>query len=219
LRGLADGRVPVSIRLAPQPDGTRQFNVTSDDFGAAMKGFGFSDTIRGGKLAVTGHSVAATPRQIEGHIVITAFTVEHLPILALLINATSPFGFAGILTDSADFSRLEGNFRWAGDDLTLTKMHAAGSAMGINCDGKIDLASNEANLQGTLVPFSVVNKILNYIPLIGDLLTGGEDQGVLAVAYKISGPLSDLNVSVNPISLLTPGFIRNLFFKDSQTQD
>lgn len=219
LQGVADGKVPVSVRLTPQPDGTRSFAVQSGDFGAAMKGFGFTDTITGGKLLISGHSAPETPRQIDGNIKISSFTVEHLPLLALLINATSPFGLTGILTDSADFSRLEGSFRWTGDNLTLTKMHAAGSAMGINCDGKIDLASNEANLQGTLVPFSVVNKILNYIPLIGDLITGGEDQGVLAVAYKIDGPLSDLHVSVNPISLLTPGFIRNLFFNDSSLQE
>jgi hypothetical protein len=136
-----------------------------------------------------------------------------------LLNATSPFGFGNILTDSADFDRFEGDFVWQGDDITLTRAHAAGSAIGINSDGKIDMNSGNADLEGTLVPFSVMNNVLNSIPLIGDIITGGKNQGVLAVAYKIKGKLDAPKISVNPVSLLTPGFIRNLFFRDDAAED
>jgi hypothetical protein len=205
---------PLSLELIPQPDGHRTLSITCDDFGDAMKGLGFTDTVRGGKFSVIGASTVDKPRLIVGKATITAFTVVNLPALALLLNATSPFGFAGIVTDSADFSRFEGDFTWQGDDLTLTSAHAAGSAIGINIDGKIDMNTGDANLQGTLVPFSVMNKFINYIPLIGGLITGGDNQGVLAVAYRIAGPLAKPDISVNPVSLLTPGFLRNLFFRD-----
>ena len=214
LHGLADGDTPLSIELTPQPDGHRSFVITCADFGKAMKGLGFTDTINGGKLFVAGQSSVENPRLIDGSVKISDFSVEKLPVLALLINATSPFGFTDIITDSASFSRFQGNFHWQGDMLTLTRANAAGSALGINIDGKVDMNTGDANLEGTLVPFSTVNKILGYIPLIGDLLTGGENQGVLAVAYAIEGPLQDPTISVNPISLLTPGFLRNLFFPD-----
>ena len=179
-----------------------------------MKGLGFSETIKGGKLSISGQSTAENPRLITGKAKIIDFSVHKLPILALLLNATSPFGFVDILTDSAYFSRFEGDFRWHGDELTLMRAHAAGSAVGINIDGVVNMNSGNANLQGTVVPFSVMNNMLNYIPLIGGLITGGENQGVLAVSYQISGQLGAPNISVNPVSLLTPGFIRELFFRD-----
>jgi len=218
LHGMT-GATPLSIELTPQPDGHRTLAITSDNFGEMMKGLGFTDTIKGGKFAVSGQSTPDNPGLITGKAKIVDFTVIKLPVLALLLNATSPFGFIGILTDSTDFSRFQGEFHWQGDDLVLTKAHAAGSAIGINIDGKVNLNSGDANLQGTLVPFSVVNNILNYIPLIGDLLTGGQDQGVLAVSYQINGPLNAPKISVNPVSLLTPGFIRNLFFRDDAADD
>lgn len=217
LHGLADHDTPLSIDLTSQPDGHRTFSIASGNFGKVMKGLGFTDTIKGGKLSIIGASTVEEPRVITGKIKISDFTVEKLPVLALLLNATSPFGFIDILTDSTDFSRFQGDFRWQDDNLTLTQAHASGNSVGINIDGKINLNTDDANLQGTLVPFSVVNNILNYIPLIGDLLTGGENQGVLAVAYQIKGSLSSPKISVNPVSLLTPGFLRNLFFPDDTT--
>lgn len=219
LHGLADGDTPLSVELLPQPDGHRTFKIACESFGKAMNALGFTDSIKGGKLSVTGQSTVENPRSISGTAKIGDFTVEKLPVLALLLNSTSLFGITGILTDSTSFSRFEGDFRWEGDSLTLTRAHAAGSAMGINVDGKIDMNSSEANLEGTLVPFSVMNNVLNYIPLLGGLITGGQDQGVLAVSYKIKGQLGSPKISVNPVSLLTPGFIRNLFFREDAADD
>lgn len=219
LNGLADGDTPLSLELLPKPDGSRSFTLNCDSFGKALKGLGFTDSVKKGKIAATGQSTPKEPRKIKGLVKIGDFTVEKLPALALLLNAASPFGFPGLLTDSADFSRLRGEFVWEGDAITFTRAHAAGSAVGINVDGDIDMNSGNADLQGTIVPFSVINNVLNQIPLIGDLITGGEDQGILAVAYKIHGPLGSPKISVNPISLLTPGFIRNLFFNDNDTEE
>jgi len=145
--------------------------------------------------------------------------VKDLPVLVTLMNATSPFGFGGLLTDSADFDRLDGKFRWQGDGVELIEVRAAGSAVGMNIDGKVDMNTGGANLYGTMVPFSMVNRFIGAIPLIGDVITGGEGGGVLAVAYTIKGTLADPDVSVNPVSLLTPGFLRNLFFGGGDSDD
>ena len=40
---------------------------------------------------------------------------------------------------------------------------------------------------------------------------GGEGEGFVAVVYGIDGRLSDPQVSVNPLSVLTPGFLRGIF--------
>jgi hypothetical protein len=217
LHGIADGDTPLSMELTPKADGTRAFAIICDNFGKAMKGLGFTDTIKGGKLTVYGKSTPEAPRIINGTVKIKDFTVQKLPVLALLLNATSPFGLPGILTDSADFALFKGQFVWKGDAIQIKEAHVSGNSVGINIEGDVDMNSGDADLKGTLVPFSIVNNVLNAIPLIGDLITGGEHEGVLAVSYTIDGKLDSPNISVNPISLLTPGFLRNLFFGDDDS--
>ncbi|HEU0118737.1 MAG TPA: AsmA-like C-terminal domain-containing protein [Alphaproteobacteria bacterium] len=218
LQGMADSGHKLNVDLA-EKDGRRFFSVVCDDFGKALKGMGFTDTVNGGPLEIHGSSQVDTPRVIEGHVKIGSFTVKNLPVLALLINATSPFGFTGLLTDSADFTSLNGKFKWEGDNIELKDVRLAGNSVGMNIEGKVDMNGGNANLNGTLVPFSLVNRIIGSIPLIGDMITGGNGGGVLAVAYTVKGPLSKPDVSVNPVSLLTPGFLRNLFFGGSDDDD
>lgn len=210
--GMADGGSPLDIELTPQDDGSRRLRIVSDNFGRALKGLGFTDTVKDGSLEIKGASVAGNSRAIEGTIKIGSFVVKDLPFLMLLLNATSPFGLTGLLTDSASFDRLDGKFRWEGDTIELRHVHAAGTSTGMNIDGKIDLNTGEARLRGTIVPFGTVNRLIGSVPLLGDIITGGEDGGVLAVSYTLRGPLEDPEISVNPVSLLAPGFLRNLFF-------
>lgn len=212
LHGLADGEHKLAIELKPKEDGTSSFVITCDDFGKMLKGLGMTDTVKEGHVNIEGESTVEHPRVIEGKAEIGSFTAGKLPVLALLLNATSPFGFTGLITDSASFEHMNGEFRWSGDEIELLHMNAAGASVGLNIAGKVDMNSGRANLHGTLVPFSMVNRILGAIPLLGDLLTGGDGGGVLAVSYRIKGPLADPSVNVNPVSLLTPGFLRNLFF-------
>ena len=58
------------------------------------------------------------------------------------------------------------------------------------------------------------------IPLIGEILVGGKGEGIFAVNYKIEGPRDNPSVSVNPLSALTPGFLRKFFdvFEESPTK-
>jgi hypothetical protein len=211
LHGLADGDHKLDVDLRPTDDG-RTFDLTCDDFGKALKGLGFSDSVQNGKLEIHGKSLPNQPRVIEGTVKISDFEVRNLPAMVVLLNATSPFGFMGILTDSTSFSSMRGRFAWQVDTILLKDIEAAGSSVGMNIKGKVDMNTGEAKLSGTLVPFSSVNGILGSIPLIGDILTGGGGGGVLAVAYSINGNLAEPKVSVNPVSLLAPGFLRTLFF-------
>lgn len=61
------------------------------------------------------------------------------------------------------------------------------------------------------MPAYSINRVLGAIPLLGFLLTGGEGEGVLGVTYALSGPIDDPQFSVNPLSVLAPGFLRSLF--------
>jgi hypothetical protein len=53
--------------------------------------------------------------------------------------------------------------------------------------------------------------VLGNVPPVGKMLTGGEGQGVFAARYSITGSDDKPDVSVNPLSILTPGFLRGVF--------
>lgn len=219
LHGMADGDHALAIDLTPGLNGQRTFSITCDDFGKMLKGLGLTDTVHGGDVKITGASLPDNPRVIAGSVAISSFSVGKLPVLILLFNATTPFGFSGLVTDSASFEHLKGAFRWTGDVIDLRHVNLRGTSTDMNVEGRVDMNSGEANLSGTMVPFSLVNRILESIPLIGDILTGGDGGGILAVSYGIKGPLTDPKISVNPVSLLTPGFLRNIIFGGESDDD
>jgi len=61
------------------------------------------------------------------------------------------------------------------------------------------------------VPAYLFNNFIGNIPLIGNLLLGGKGEGLFAVTYRASGALDQPDLAVNPLSMLAPGFLRNLF--------
>ena len=58
---------------------------------------------------------------------------------------------------------------------------------------------------------SLMVPVVNEIPVLGQILSGGEGEGILAMTFTLSGPARDPSLSVNPLSLLAPGFLRNIF--------
>ncbi|MDD3288812.1 MAG: AsmA-like C-terminal domain-containing protein [Alphaproteobacteria bacterium] len=216
LHGMANGESQLYISLLPQlgAPNRRAFSIKCDNFGNLLKGMGFTDTVHKGPITVSGQSSESDPRVIEGDLNIGGFFVSGLPVLARLLNAASPFGFADLVTGETSFDHLQGKYSWHGDTIELQQIRAAGSVFGVNVDGSLNLDDGSANLHGTLVPFSFFNSVINVIPLVGGIITGGEGQGVIAASYTVKGKLEDPDVSVNPVSLLTPGFLRNLFFSE-----
>ena len=95
--------------------------------------------------------------------------------------------------------------------VTIVNAQTAGSAIGVNASGLVNLDNQEIDLHGTIVPVYAINSILGNIPIIGDLLVGGEGEGVFAANYSITGTTEKPEIFVNPLSVLTPGFLRNLF--------
>jgi hypothetical protein len=93
----------------------------------------------------------------------------------------------------------------------VTDGHAQGSQIGITVSGRLDTRSDVADLRGTIVPLYLLNSMVGKIPLLGDVIVGEKRSGLFAARYTVSGELSRPNVSVNPLSMFTPGPFRKLF--------
>lgn len=214
------GNGSLIFRYQPDPSGQKMtLTIDSGDAGATLQAFDLYENVRGGILSVKGESApGGDKRVVIGKGQITNFKVVDAPVLARLVNAISLTGVLQLLgNEGITFTRLESDFTWTkkkgGNLFAVKDGRTSGSSMGLTFDGNIDTAADMVNINGTIVPVSMVNDIIGGIPLIGDILSGGSKGGVFAATYTIKGPTKEPETSVNPLSILTPGFLRRIFFE------
>lgn len=214
LRALQlDARIPdggaVAIDFAPDGAGVQRLRVASDNAGGALSALDWTARIAGGALLIEGEQ-AAPGAPLSGRATIERFTLERAPVLAKLLEFMSLTGVLSSLTQSGlDFDKAETDFVYDEGVLTLSDARAYGGAIGITVDGTVDLETDALALEGTVAPMYSINQVLKAIPILGQILTGGE--GLFAANYAIEGPIEEPRVAVNPLSVLAPGFLRDLF--------
>ncbi len=134
------------------------------------------------------------------------------PFLARLFSAASFGGFFDVLRGQGiGVDKLEVPFRMHGGVLDIHDARASGPSLGMTADGYIDRRSNQIALEGAIAPLSGINNVLGAIPLVGDVLVGKKGEGVIGMSYSISGDADKPQISMNPLSVLTPGIFRRIF--------
>jgi len=176
-------------------------------------GLGLTRGVKGGTLHLDGATDPGhSPWRTTGTLDLRNFRLTDAPIAARLVNAVSPTGFMDLLRGQGlNFDRLSAEVDYADGKIGLRDGRSAG-AFGISFEGNVDLDHDKIALKGTIVPVDTFNKIVAAIPIIGDALTGGSRGGFLGWTYSVAGATNDPQVSVNPLSVFAPGFLRNLFF-------
>ena len=188
-------------------------NFLSDDLGATLSLLDVTDNIVGGRVTITGQVSDATGKRIlRGHIDGENYNLIRAPGLARVLSLTSLSAIGSMLAGSGiPFTTLRGDFAYSEDHLVLENLLAYGGAIGVTANGRLELGPHRLDIQGTVVPAYALNSIIGNVPVLGSLLLGGEGQGLFAANYRATGSAADPQVSVNPLSALTPGFLRRLF--------
>ncbi len=133
-------------------------------------------------------------------------------MLAKILTLASLTGFFDMLEGNGiRFTKMVIPFALENDVITVSKARAYGNAIGITAEGTITFPAVYFDMKGTVVPSYAANTILGKLPIIGDVLTGGDGKGVFAGNYAVKGTYDDPKVSVNPLSILTPGVLRGIF--------
>jgi uncharacterized protein YhdP len=211
-----NGRYANGHQLALQISGdgpVRKLVVDSDDLGASLNLLGVTENVVGGRLSITGQlTESGNKRTIKGHVEGSDYAVVRAPAFARILGMASLGGFAGALSgDGIPFSTLRGDFIYNGGRIGLERLVAYGGAIGLTANGIFDIDRDYFDLQGTIAPAYALNSLPGFVPIVGALLTGGEGQGLFAANYHLSGPAANPQVSVNPLSAIAPGFLRQIF--------
>ena len=211
--GTLPGGAPIVFSYAPADPGTHRLRVQTDDGGGAFKTLGIYDSIKGGKLVITGETKDDTPhRAMKGEMKMTSFRLLHTPFAVRFLSVATLTGLVDSLTGEGFlFAGASAKFTKTRGKVDVAEFRTAGPSIGLTSKGTIDMDANTVDLKGALVPAYAFNSILGNIPIIGEWLQGGEGEGMFSATYSISGDLSEPKIDVNGWSALAPGFIRNLF--------
>ncbi|MEZ5669491.1 MAG: AsmA-like C-terminal region-containing protein [Alphaproteobacteria bacterium] len=203
---------PVEVTLDPTENG-RFLRVTTNDAGSLLNDLDLVRSVRDGRLVVAARFRDHEPGQpLVGDIDLTDFRLVDAPLLARIVSIAGVTGILDALQgEGIGFGRMLTTFRLADGRIEFREGRMVGPSLGITFDGAVDIDRDQVDLRGAVAPAYAVNGILGEIPLIGDVLVGGEGEGIFAVTYQASGAAGDPQVAVNPLSALTPGVLRNIF--------
>ena len=191
--------------------------VRAEDAGALARFLDVYGKLEGGSIDL---SVRQTADGARGTATIRKFHIRGEPALKRLEEAApasqsasrnfNPQG--GADADAPmKFEKLVASFVRTSGRLDVKDGVIANASYGLTTQGFIDFAHEKMDLNGVFVPLYGVNNALGAIPLFGTLLTGGQNEGMFAINYRASGPISGPSVNINPLSGMTPGFLRKMF--------
>ncbi len=101
------------------------------------------------------------------------------------------------------FDDVDVRFRLTPAQVVVSQASAIGPGLGISIDGLYMLASKQLDLQGVMSPFFLVNNIGSFLTRKGE--------GLFGFSYEIGGMADTPQITVNPLSALTPGVFREIF--------
>lgn len=209
-RGGFNGRFVAAVNdmaliegiVAPAEAGSA-IRITSQNAGAVMAAAGIFDKGRGGSLDMT-----LFPRGPEGEYngaaTFTRMRVQGAPALAELLSAVSVVGLLEQLNgEGLAFNNGDVSFILTPRAVEITQGSAVGASLGISFAGLYLTGSGAIDLQGVISPIYLVNGV-------GQILTR-RGEGLFGFNYRVTGTAEAPEVSVNPLSVLTPGMFRELF--------
>lgn len=213
LQGTLD-QIPVQVSAQEAGQGARRLVAQTNNAGALLRFLDMYANIGKGKLnlqTVIYHH--GTKRELSrGEAVLTDFTVTNAPVMAKLLSVASVTGLQdGINDRDISFTSLEIPFESSGGIIRIKEGRCSGPSLGFRFDGSLDQRRSYLDLKGTVIPLYALNTLVGNTPLIGKVLSGGEDKGVFAMNFTVKGPLNNPDVDTNPLSMVTPGFIREMF--------
>jgi len=178
--------------------------VLSSDGGAVLRAAGIFRTAHGGRMMLNLQSLEA-PRSYAGALRIEGPRLRDAPAMAELLNLISVVGLLEQLSgEGINLGTVDARFVLNPGRLTLTEGAAVGPSLGISMDGVYDTNARRYDMQGVVSPLYMVNG------LVGALFAPRRE-GLFGFSYRLTGTGQQSNVSVNPLSILTPGIFREIF--------
>jgi hypothetical protein len=222
LHGQLNGDRPLAARIQTQTGQTRQMLAEATDAGAAFRLVGFYPSARGGEVSLKVDLDGKGATQKSGILYASNFIIADDQVvdevLASAKKQRGPQRASQQAYQRLQFDRMRVPFSVGEGRFVLHDAAINGPVLGATMRGTIDFNSERINLSGTYVPFYGLNGALGLVPILGDLLISRDGEGLFGITFAVKGPTSRPDVLVNPMSMVAPGFLRQLFEFDQTEQ-
>jgi AsmA-like C-terminal region/Protein of unknown function len=207
--GNLRGRIGGGAVTANGSDG--ETRISTSDAGALVRFANLYSHLEGGDLNLLLRSRGDAS---AGEATLTDFVLRDEPAFRQLVSAApqraSTAGAAPVDAARVHFEKMTASFERTPGKLAIQDAVIYNPNVGLTAQGGIDFQHNQVDLSGSFVPAYSVNTMLTKIPLVGLLLSGGENGGVFGINYRVHGSMSDPAVSVNPLSAIAPGIFHRI---------
>lgn len=214
---------PLAIRTVEHATThVRRFEAQSGDVGALLSGLFGIQSIRSGEgaLSIDMAELNADIPRLTGDFKAKNIRVVDAPLLARVFAAGSLNGLVDLLNgEGIDIAKASGDFEFYKGRLTVANARASGPSVGITAQGSMTSGGGPVELKGAVAPAFQINSFLGKAPIVGDILVGRKGEGVVALSYDVKGRSDAPLVTVDPLSALTPGFLRRIFDIDAPSPD
>ena len=198
-------------------DGRKTVVISTGDGGSLLRFFDYYDKMSGGQISVSLSSSGDGP--LGGEIDARNFTIVGEPRLKSLVGTpVTPDGqsVAKAAKNKIDVSRVKFQRGYSviqkgSGYLKLAKGILRSDQIGLSYEGTLYDQDGRINMTGTFLPAFGLNRLFGDIPIIGDILGNGRDNGLIGITFKLSGPAKSPKLSINPLSLVAPGIFRQIF--------
>jgi hypothetical protein len=218
--GRHDNGRALRASMKPTAGAPRVFTVDAEDTGEALKLIGIYRSMRGGEGRLELNIDGAGAAERRGTMRVRRFRIIGDPVVSDMASAYNDDGQPAIkqgtrgqqvVREQIDFDRLRASFATGNGQLVIEDMEVVGPILGATLRGKLDYRTEQVHLGGTYTPLSGLNRALSGVPLFGEVLTGPRREGIVAMTFAIQGPMANPQFVPNPLSLMTPGFLREIF--------
>ncbi len=218
--GQLGGRAPVRVSLETAGK-SRHLELRTEDASLLATGLDVFTDGRAGVLSVNADvQGSGSGLAITGNAKMSDFRLTNAPTLAKTFTMLSLTGLRDTLAGRGiEFRTVEVPFTLRRGIIDVRNASAIGPGMGITLSGQAARSSGQINMRGSIVPSYSVNAAVGKIPLLGRIIVGGKDQGLIGFTYRISGTIDAPKVDVARASGLAPGFLRRLFDGKAATVD
>ncbi|KYH12322.1 AsmA-like C-terminal domain-containing protein [Neorickettsia sp. 179522] len=184
--------------------------VDSTNVGTLLKSLGIKSGIMGGRASF--YLGTKDTRSNDGILVVENFYMQDAPTLARILSLSSLYGIMNILNgEGIFFERFFSQFKYADGIFYISESFLEAAPVGLSVMGILSLKQNEAIIHGSVVPLYKLNKLISKVPIIGTLVTGGKNRGIIAAEYTLTRKMNKSTVSVNTLTTFTPTILHKFF--------
>lgn len=209
ISALVDGSAKVNVQMVPLKGaaGRKKLIIDVQDLGRTLDALGVYDKLSGGHLS--GEIVYDTPDVGGGTIKIENFELKNPPVLVRLLGLLSLEQLLAS-TGSMFFKTAVVPLKVDNGVWYINNANLEGPSMGLRLNGNYDGNAKQLDIDGKMAPSIPLNRLVGKIPLLGTILTGSQD-GVVVADFKIKGSTDDPQINVRPLSVITPGLLKDFW--------